>query len=117
MYTTEDNHKQKMVNNHRHIKHLIILCIIKVFGAIAINTFGMPIACYKNHNQRDPHVLASNHYPTNLAPKALLHLHIDHVHLDLPSPCTKRYLATLREAQYTHLCIDPLSHAICTLKP
>lgn len=106
-----------MANHYHHIKCIIILYVIKVFGAIALNTSDMPIACYKNHNQWDPHVPASSHCLADLMPKALLHLHVDHVLPDLPSPCATQYLTTPREDQYTHLCTDPLIHAICALKP
>lgn len=96
---------------HHHITYH------KNVGAIALNTSNMPIDYYKNHNQRDPHVPASSHCSEDLTPKALLHLHVDYVLHDLPSPCIAQYLATLREDRCTHMCISPLRHAIFALKP
>ena len=88
-----------------------------MFEAITLNTSDMPITCYKNHNQRDPYVPASSHCPADLAPKALLHLHVDHVLPDLPSPRAARYLATQMEDWCTHLSINPLISVIYALKP
>lgn len=92
-----------------HVKHMCL-------EPITLNTYDMPITCYENQNQTDPHVPISSHCSVDRPPKVLLHLHIDHVLPDQPSPCVAWSLTTLREGLYTHLCIDHLTHAICAQK-
>ena len=71
----------------------------------------MPLACYKNQNKWDPHVLVPTYCLEDPMPKSLLHLSVDHIPPDQPSPCEALSLATLREGLYCHVCTDCLTHA------